>query len=143
MADLWLVDSSAWIFALRLHPFEPIKRRVDELLSERRVLITGMIELELLGGTRTETEFSDLKHLLQGLPRVDTREEDWESAARMAFALRRMGYTVPFTDVLIARQALRAAAGIVHADRDFVVLCRHFKIEQEDFSKAVARANGG
>ncbi len=111
--------------------------RVDKLLSENRVLITGIIELELLGGVKTEEEFRDVRGLLDGLQRVRTRESDWASAAEMAFALRRAGYTVPFTDVLIAHQARRAGAGILHADRDFAVRCRHFRIAQEDFSSAV------
>ena len=134
---LWLVDSSAWIFALRSRPFLPIQQRVDELLSQNRVMITGIVELELLGGVRSEREFRELKRLLEGLQRINTGEPDWASAAEMAFRLRRAGYTVPFTDVLIGHQALRAGAGVVHADRDFTVLCRYFHIDQEDFSSAI------
>lgn len=143
MASLWLVDTSAWIFALRSRPFLPIQQRVDELLAEERVLLAGMVELELLAGTRTEREFRELKDLLNGLPKVETHEADWAAAALMAFRLRRAGYTVPSTEVLLACQARRAKAGILHADRDFTVLCRHFHMEQEDFSAAVAGRGDG
>ena len=81
--------------------------------------------------------------MLEGFDRVSTRETDWPSAADMAFHLRRAGYTVPFTDVLIASQAQRTGAGILHADRAFTVLCRHFHIDQEDFSEAVGSDGGG
>ena len=138
MAALWLVDTSAWIFALGTRPFAPIKHRVDRLLSEGRVLITGVVELELLGGARTQNEFQDLKELLGGLGRINTREQDWALAAELAFQLRRAGHTLPFTDILIAHQAHRARAGIVHADHDFRVVCREFRIDQNDFSAAVA-----
>ena len=140
MSDLWVVDSSAWIFALRSRPLAAIQTRVDELLAENRVLIVGIVELEILGGVRTEKEFRELETLLGGLRRIETRESDWTSAAELAFQLRRTGYTVPFTDVLIGQQARRSGAGILHADRDFTVLCRHFEIEQEDFSGVVGRA---
>lgn len=106
------------IFALRPKTVVPIQLRVDELLAQNRLVTTGIVELEILSGMRTEKEFHDFKLLLEGLHRVRTRESDWASAAEMAFALRRAG------------------AGIVHADRDFTVLCRHFRIEQEDFSDA-------
>jgi len=99
--------------------------------------------MELLGGTRTEKDFRELKELLDGLPRVDPREPDWSLAAGMAFQLRRAGRTVPFPDVLIAQQAQRADAGIVHADSDFDVLCRHFHIEQEDFTGALDTGGNG
>lgn len=137
MAGLWLVDSSAWIFALRPRPFVPIEQRLDELLAANRIAITGIVELELLGGVRTERQFRDLREALGGLWRFETREADWTDAAEMAFRLRRAGHTVPFTDVLIAHHARREQAGIIHADRHFTVLCRHFQIAQDDFSSRV------
>ncbi len=50
---LYLVDSSAWIFSLRRDPVESIKLRIDELLTQNAVTITGMIRLEILAGART------------------------------------------------------------------------------------------
>jgi predicted nucleic acid-binding protein len=138
VAELWVVDSSAWIFALRRRPVEPIRQRVDELLAEGRALLTGMIELELLGGTRSGKEFAELEDLLGGLTRIETLVADWRGAAEMVGGLRRAGYTVPLTDALIAQQARRVGAGVIHADGDFVILCRRYEIEQQDFSRAVA-----
>ena len=89
MTKLWLVDSSAWIFALRPRPFQPIRRRVDELLAEDRIVITGVVELELLGGVRSERQFEELRESLAGLRRAEIREADWSGAAEMAFRLRR------------------------------------------------------
>jgi len=137
MADLWLVDSSAWIFALRPSPQPLIRRRVDELLADNRVAIVGIVELEILGGVRTEPEFSELRELLLGLHRIETRETDWSAAARLVFLIRRAGRTVPFTDALIAQLARRAGASILHADRDFTLLCRRFQIPHEDYSGAI------
>lgn len=142
MPTLWLVDSSAWIFALRPRPVVSIEQRVDELLAQNRLLMTGIVELEVLSGLKTEKEFREFNALFEGLQRIKTRESDWAQAAEMAFDLRRAGYTLPLTDVLIGYQARRVDAGILHADRDFTVLCRHFRIEQEDFSKAVSAGGG-
>ncbi len=119
-----------------------IQRRVDQLLAARQVLITGMIEGELLGGAGTEKEFDELKDLLSGLGRIEEERPDWAAAARMVFDLRRLGATVPFTDALIARLASRVGAGIVHADGDFTRLCAHFGIRQEDLTRLVRGSRG-
>jgi hypothetical protein len=44
---VFLIDTSAWIFALRrnFHPF--IKERIFKILSESDVATNGIIELEL------------------------------------------------------------------------------------------------
>lgn len=59
-----LVDTSAWIFALRKDSLPPIKERIDLLLKENTVAIVSMVKLELLGGTKTKGDFSRLKKRL-------------------------------------------------------------------------------
>ena len=137
MAAFWVVDSSAWIFALRPQPVIIIQRRVDELVAANKAATTGMIVLELLGGARTTSELQELHLLLNGLRRIETRESDWVSAAEIAFRLRRLGRTIPLADILVACQARRAKAGVLHADRHFALLCREFRIEQQDFASRV------
>ena len=106
MADWWMVDSSAWIFALRPKPFPPIRDRIDYLLAEGRILITGMIELELLAGARTRKELIHLRELLAGLENVNVRPSDWASAAEMGFELRRKAITVPRAPASSTRTAI-------------------------------------
>jgi len=45
-----LVDSSAWILALRKNYQENAKKRIDELLRSHVVFTTDLIKLELLKG---------------------------------------------------------------------------------------------
>ena len=52
-----LIDTSAWLFALRRNFHPAVKERIDALLKENDVAIIGIIQLELLGGTRSEEEF--------------------------------------------------------------------------------------
>lgn len=65
-----LVDTSAWIFALKKSPFIPLKEKIDLLLREGLVLTFGMIKLELLGGTKSRKEFNRLKNRLDALYEV-------------------------------------------------------------------------
>jgi hypothetical protein len=65
----FLVDTSAWLYALRKEFNPVIKDRLDLLLKENRVLTAGIIKLEILGGTKSEKEFQRLKM------RLDSQEE--------------------------------------------------------------------
>ena len=51
-----LIDTSAWLYALRKQ-FQPaIKERIGSILLESEVAINGIIKLEVLGGAKTEKE---------------------------------------------------------------------------------------
>lgn len=136
-SDLYLVDTSAWVFALRKRPQETIRQRIDRLLELGTVATCGLVELELLGGALSEQEFARLEMRLWGLHRLPTDEADWNSAARLAFSLRRAGVTVPFADLLLAALALRHEAILVHADRDFDLIANHSPLRVESLVGAI------
>ena len=132
--DTFLVDTSAWLFALRKEANPEIKSRLDTLLREDIILITGIIKLELLGGTRTREEFSRLKSRLDALPYVPMEEALlWDLAYEMAFDLRRKGVTIPYTDILIASAAIKEDIILLHADVHFDQVAKHSKLRVESF----------
>ena len=57
---LVLIDTSAWIHALRPGGNPEVREQVRGLLTEGRVATCEMIILELVGGTRTEGEYQEL-----------------------------------------------------------------------------------
>jgi predicted nucleic acid-binding protein len=132
--DTFLVDTSAWLFALRKDANPEIKSRLDTLLREDIVLITGIIKLELLGGTRNREEFSRLKSRLDALPYVSMEEPLlWDLACEMVFDLRRKGVTIPYTDILIASAAIKEDIILLHADAHFDQVAKHLKLRVESF----------
>lgn len=131
--SLVLVDSSAWLLALRRKYLPSVKERVDALLGEDRVVTAGIIKLELLGGAMTESEFCRLKSRLDALLMVEADDSVWERASELAFELRRKGITVPCTDILIAASALKLKAAILHVDYHFDLIAKHADIEVESF----------
>jgi len=133
---LYLVDTSVWIFALRRNAPVAVTRRLGELLDLDVVATCGLVELELLGGTRDIAEFERLRSRLTGLHRLPIDPVDWAGAARLAFDLRRSGVTVPFTDALLAAIAQRHEAILVHADRDFDLIAGHAGIVVESLVEA-------
>ena len=132
-----LVDTSAWIFALRKNPFIKLKSRIDHLLEIDNVFTLGMIRLELLGGTRTKEEFNRLKNRLDALYEISTDAELWSSAAQLAFDLQRKGLTIPYTDILIANAAIQSKATLLHADSHFDLIAEQTELKVESYMTQV------
>lgn len=132
-----LVDTSAWIFALKKNPFLPLKNRIDLLLREDLVVSFGMIRLELLGGTKTKKEFNRLKSRLEAFYEISTDAISWGVASQLAFKLHRKGLTIPYTDILIACAALESKAVLLHADAHFDLLAKHTELKVESFLSLV------
>jgi predicted nucleic acid-binding protein len=129
----FLVDTSALILALRKTFVPAVKELIDRLLKENAIITTGMIKLEILGGTKTETEFQRLKRRLDALDSVETDTPLWEKSYDLAFKLRRKGITVPYTDILIAACALKTGSTVVHADAHFDLMAGHISLKVESF----------
>lgn len=139
-SNLFLVDTSVWIFALRKQYIPSIKERVSRLLKDHVVLTSGMIKLEILGGAQSEKEFQRLKTRFDALDCVETNTSLWERAYALAFTLRRKGITVPYTDILIAACALTTGSTLVHADAHFDIMAKHSGLMVESFVRTVKNA---
>lgn len=132
-----LVDTSAWIFALRKDPLPAIKERIDLLLKEDTVTIVPIVKLELLGGTKTKGDFNRLKGRLDALDSIELNEQVWEKAVYLAFNLRRKGITIPYTDILISAAAMQEGAILLHADAHFDLIAQYCELRVESFASAI------
>lgn len=139
MSKVFLIDTSAWICALRKDGHPGVRSRVAHLLEKEKILICGMIKLELLGGTRSENEYSRLQNRLNALTDIPIHSDIWKSSSHAAFSLRRVGLTIPATDILIAVTARYAQAALVHVDRHFDLIAGHIDLQVESFVQIVAR----
>lgn len=116
MADV-LVDSSAWIEYFR-QTEGPVGDTVLRLLGEDRIVLCGMVELELLQGIRPK-ERRMLVELLQALTYVETERRDFVAAGERLAQLRRQGITIPASDGLIAILCIRHQLRLLAVDRHF------------------------
>lgn len=126
-----LIDTSAWLFALKKDFHPTIKKRIEELLLESDVAINGMIELELLGGARSENEYNRLKNRLEALYYVEADRPLWYLASKIAFDLKRKGMSIPYPDIVIAASALKEGAVLIHADSHFDLIAEHTDLKVE------------
>ncbi len=136
--NLYLVDTSAWIHALRKDSILLIRERIAQLLSIESITITDMIKLELLGGTKTEKEFSRLKKRLDSIDTIPINSSVWDESFNLAFKLRRHGITVPYTDILIAACALKSGAVLLHSDAHFEMIAERSALKTESHIKLVS-----
>jgi predicted nucleic acid-binding protein len=128
-----LIDTSAWLFALKKDFHPAIKERIEQLLVESDVAICGMIALELLGGTKSEKEYLRLKSRLEALYYVETDRILWGLASKLAFDLKRKGISIPYADIVIATCAMQERAILVHADSHFDSISKHTDLRVESF----------
>lgn len=129
MADRWvLIDTSAWIDALRPTGDALVREQVRHLLAEGRAAVCEMIILELAGGTRTEGEYQELCEDLEALQQFPITASVWRSAYWMAHTARRKGLSIPATDHLIAAVAVNYPCRLLHRDKHFDLLARHVGI---------------
>ncbi len=134
---MFLIDTSVWIFALKrnFHPF--IKDRIDRILSENDIAINGIIELELLGGAKTEQEYNRLKSRLDALYYIDAAKSLWDRSSRLAFDLKRNGVNIPYTDIFIAASAIQENAILLHADTHFNTIAKYSSLKVESLESYV------
>jgi hypothetical protein len=114
-----LIDTSAWILALREGGSIQARDEVGRLIAENRAATTGIVKLELLAGTRTKGEYQELKEDLESLIQVEIVSNTWHKASYLAYRLKRKGVTVPSTDVLIVAVAAENGCKLLHSDRHF------------------------
>ena len=86
-----MIDTSAWIAALRPSGLKEMKEKIEILLSEDRVAVSGIIMLELLSGTRAEKEYQDLSEDLEGLHYIPTGEDVWRCSYRLSRSVKKEG----------------------------------------------------
>lgn len=124
--SLYLADTSAWLRGLPSRaPPSQLRERMDQLLAEGLVLTTGIVRLELLGALTHEADYGRRAELLDALPSLPTTERRWDEAAELGSHLRRLGLTIPSTDLVIAAVAMAAGAIVLHRDRRFDLIAQH------------------
>jgi predicted nucleic acid-binding protein len=113
-----LVDSSAWIEALRRNGDLHVKLALENLLEAYEAQWCAPVRLEVLGGARKEERLRLGRHF-SVIPYRPACGEDWDRAIALAWRLRDGGLTVPWLDVLIAAIAIHDDVRLYAVDKHF------------------------
>jgi len=112
-----LVDTSVWVDFFRGTP-STAAASLDQLLEEKRVVICGTVELELLQGAKAG-EKAMLEDLLTALPYVESQRVDFQTAGELLNGLRVKGFQIPASDGLIAALCARHQLSVLTLDKHF------------------------
>ena len=122
-----LIDTSAWIEYLR-------KTGSRTNIEVRRTLnidaqICDVIRMEILAGARDQQHVTQLEKLLARATTIKTEPVDYDNAAAIYRACRKLGVTIRAQiDCLIAAIAIRTDTSLLHNDSDFDAIAQVTKI---------------
>jgi predicted nucleic acid-binding protein len=113
-----IIDTSAWIDFFRGRDSRE-RDMVRRLIQSGEAVIVGIVYAELLRGTRTESEVSNLEADLDALPFLDTDRDSWKQTGQLMSELQKQGNSIPFQDAVIAALALQHDMPVLTRDRHF------------------------
>lgn len=131
MSTRILVDTSAWIDALRRDGDPDVRALVRAATVEGRAVLCDMVLLELWNGAHGAGEQRLLRELERDLEKVPTSPDVWETALDLARTCRSGGVTAPATDLLIAACAEHHGLDILHRDSHFDSIARVRRQERQ------------
>ena len=123
-----LIDTSAWIEYLR-------KTGSRTNIEVRRTLnidaqICDVIRMEILAGARDQQHVTQLEKLLARATTIKTEPVDYDNAAAIYRACRKLGVTIRAQiDCLVAAIAIRTNTKIIHHDSDFDAIAQVTKLK--------------
>ena len=114
-----LVDTSAWIDALRSDGDQEVRAAVRSATAEGEAVLCDIVRLELWNGAQGAAEQKMLRALERDLDLAPSPPAVWDAAVALAKSCRSKGITVPATDLLVAACAAYHGLSLLHHDDHF------------------------
>lgn len=119
MSPPLLIDTSAWVEAMRRRGDEATRKEVHAALRSGRARFCDLVRLELWNGISGDAERKWLQELELSVETVPTNDSVWVEALHLAQETRRRGLSLPATDLLIAACSRVHGLEILHRDAHF------------------------
>ena len=113
-----LPDTCAWIDFFKGNQ-TPLAESLALALVQREVMICGVVMYELLQGVKKPGEELVVLSALRALPHLEMTREFWISAGQLSETLRKSGYMLPLSDIIIATLAMKNNCAVLTVDRHF------------------------
>lgn len=124
MSDLVLIDTSAWIEAIRSGGDSDTALAVRRALSSERAAVCDIVLVELWNGARRGGDQRTIREIESTIERLPITDQVWSGAAALARAARAIGVSVPTPDLVVAACASHHGAGLLHRDAHFDALAK-------------------
>lgn len=126
--ERFLVDTTIWVKYLRGLDLS-LKSRISSLVLEERVHTSEIIIMEILRGAKSDKEYNMLYQDFLALPQLKINYDVWEIAWKTAYKLRKVGVSIPITDVIISSVAMYNKCTLMHSDKHFNLLAKHIGLK--------------
>jgi hypothetical protein len=100
----------------------------EELVTEGRAILTGIVRQEVLSGVPEENRFGQLRDVLATFPDEPLLPHDHVRAAQMYNQCRTRGVQCTSIDILLCALAERLAVPIFTTDGDFEKYARYVPV---------------
>lgn len=123
-----LVDTCIWVDFFKDSDTD-LSDRLENLISEDKVLLSDVVRSELLIGARDKKELEELSSVLDGLNVAEINSKTFIKAGELGFLMRREGFTLPLSDLIITAQAINHESQIWTYDKHFSTLEKTLEID--------------
>jgi len=125
-----LVDSSVWIAHLRGHT-TPATTKLEAAAEREPLLVGDLILLEVLQGARDNAQAARIERALREYVIVSLLDDRLAAqGARNYRRLRGLGITIRKTaDIIIGTFCIEHGHSLLHEDRDFEPMEKHFGLK--------------
>ena len=125
-----LVDTTVWIDFLSGSPYPHVKTLENLILNREDICLCGIVLTEVLQGIREESEFKRARDLLANLIILPMGYSIFLRSAEIYRNLRKKGITIRKpVDCMIAAVAIENDIPLLHNDKDFVPIEKHFGLK--------------
>ncbi len=112
-----LADTNIWIEFFK--PHSETGAKLESLLLESNVWVCGIIIFELVQGIKSEKERAAVQETLSGLRYAEMSKNLWIKAGNLSAALKKKGFTIPPSDILISSIAMENGFVVFTLDNHF------------------------
>ena len=126
-----LVDTTVWIDFFSANPYQHVKTLENLIVKREDICLCGIILTEVLQGIREDSEFNRTQDLLGNLVFLPMQYYVFLRSAEIYRNLRRKGITIRKpVDCMIAAVAIENDIPLLHNDKDFIPIEKHFGLKR-------------
>lgn len=92
------------------------------IFEDNEIATCGVIKTELLRGSNSEKQFSQIEEALNDFTYLSFSEKDWISLSKLFITLKKNGLAVPFQDAMIAYLAIKYNCEVWTNDKHFKLM---------------------
>ncbi len=93
-----------------------------KIFEDNEIATCGVIKTELLRGSNSDEQFSQIEKALRDFKYLAFSENDWISLSKLFITLRKNGLAVPFQDAVIAYLAIKNNCEVWTNDKHFKLM---------------------